>query len=151
MSVSEICNREVVFAKADESVREAVQRMRDQHVGDIVVVDDRSGHAVPVGILTDRDIVMEIVAEEVAMESVTIGDIMSREIWTINQKKDLFAAMGLMRDKGVRRLPVVNDLGGLEGLLTVDDMIDLLAELLGDMSDLIGQQQEKEYQLRSRP
>ena len=148
MSISEICNREVIYARADEPAMEAVQLMRSHHVGDVVVVDESSGQPLPVGILTDRDIVLEVVAEWVSIETVTVGDIMSREIWTINQQQDLFTAVALMRDKGVRRLPVVNDGGGLEGLLTVDDVLELTAELLGDISGLIGRGQEREMRMR---
>ena len=65
MSVGDVCNREVVIVNAGESVMDAVRLMRKHHVGDVVVVEDSNGRKVPKGILTDRDIVIEIIAENV--------------------------------------------------------------------------------------
>jgi CBS domain-containing protein len=150
MSVSEFCNREVVIAAADESVMDAVRLMRTQHVGDIVVVRDEGGQKIPLGIVTDRDIVIEVLAKEVEPASVTLGDIMSPELYCVAEGEGLLEAMAQMRDKGVRRMPVVNAAGGLEGLLTVDDLLELVAEQLTDLVQLIGHEQAREHRLRSR-
>ena len=58
MTVGELCNRAVVFAREEETVREAARRMRDMHVGDLVIVREEDGRRVPVGIVTDRDLVV---------------------------------------------------------------------------------------------
>jgi CBS domain-containing protein len=150
MSVSEFCNREVVIARADEPVMEAVRLMRTQHVGDIVVVRDEGGQRIPVGIVTDRDIVIEVMAAEVEPDTITLGDIMSPEIHCVAEGENLLDAMALMRDKGVRRMPVVNADGGLEGMLTVDDLLELVAEQLGYLVQLIGHEQARERRLRSK-
>lgn len=149
MSVSEFCNREVVIVRADESVMDAVRLMRSQHVGDVVVIRETAGQNIPVGILTDRDIVIEVLAEEVEPGSVTVGDIMSPEMYTVPEGVALLDAIELMRDKGVRRLPVVNPEGGLAGLLTVDDILELVAEQLTDLVRLIGHEQARERRLRN--
>lgn len=144
MNLAELCNREVVIIEPDEPVIEAAKLMRQYHVGDLVVVEKRQGESFPVGILTDRDIVIEIVAAEVGLETVTVGDVMSTELVTVNQTETIGDAIMLMRREGVRRLPVVNDQGSLEGIVTVDDAIDIIAELMKDIVCLIGSGKKKE-------
>lgn len=150
MSVSEYCNREVIIARASESIHEAVRLMRSEHVGDLVIVREEQGENIPEGILTDRDIVIELVAKEVPLDTVSIGDVMSTDIITIDEGKDLLEATELMSDHGIRRLPVVNGRGGLVGLLTVDDILELVSEQLYDLVSLVGRQREREKKLRSR-
>jgi len=150
MSVAEYCNREVVIASADETVLQATQLMRRQHVGDVIVVREDGGRNIPVGIVTDRDIVIEVVAAGVDPATLTLGELMGTEIHTVTEDVELLAAIDLMRDKGVRRLPVVNREGGLEGLLTVDDVLELAAEQLSGLVRLIGREQARERRLRSR-
>ena len=137
MSVGEICNREVVICRPDDSIQEAAKVMRDQHVGDVIIAEERENSCVPVGILTDRDIVIELLAEEVDVNSVTCADVMSSELITAKEDDEILATIELMRDKGIRRIPVVNQQGGLEGILAVDDMIELMAEQLTDLVRLI--------------
>lgn len=148
MSVGEICNRDVVIVNKDHSVQEAAQLMRTHHVGDLVVVEERYGQLTPVGILTDRDIVVEILAENLDPDAVAIKDVMSFELVTAKEDDDILNTIKLMRTKGVRRLPVVSNHGGLIGILAVDDLIDLLSELLADLADLILREQKREKKRR---
>jgi predicted transcriptional regulator len=148
MSVREICNREVVICRPDDSIQEAVKVMRDQHVGDVIIAEERENGCVPVGILTDRDIVIELLAKEVDLKSVTCADVMSSELITAKEDDEILATIELMRDKGVRRIPVVNQQGGLEGILTVDDMIELLSEQLTDLVRLFGRELNHERAVR---
>lgn len=148
MSAGEYCNRDVVIISKSEPVNEAIQLMRRHHVGDVVVVETLEETTIPVGILTDRDIVLEILAEDVDLEAVAVGDVMSYELVTVNENTKLIDTIKIMRDKGVRRIPVVNESGGLEGLLTVDDMLELMAEQLSDIVGLISKEQARESTLR---
>jgi len=148
MSVGAICNREVIICRLDDSIQEVVALMRNHHVGDVVVVEDRGNEAVPVGILTDRDIVIELLAEEVDLNSVNIADVMSGELATVQEDDDILATIELMREKGVRRIPVVNLQGGLEGILAVDDLIGLIAEQLTDLIRLFGRELQHEKAIR---
>ncbi len=75
MSAGEYCNRDVIIIERSESIRVAVDLMRQHHVGDVVVVEKENGSAKPVGILTDRDIIIEILAEDVDLGSVAVGDV----------------------------------------------------------------------------
>ena len=144
MSAGEYCNRDVVVVAKTESVREAVNLMRSYHVGTVVVVEEQGATPVPVGILTDRDIVIEILAEDVDLDSVNIGDVMTFDLVTVTEETKLLDAINLMRSKGVRRVPVLNQAGGLVGILTVDDVIELLSEAITNISSLITSEQRRE-------
>jgi len=103
MTIGELCNREVVVVHKGENALEAAKLMRQYHVGDVVVVEDRDDRKVPAGILTDRDIVIELVAEQVDPESVTVEDVMSDQLLVINESDELLDTMEQMRDRGVRQ------------------------------------------------
>ncbi|MDT8403745.1 CBS domain-containing protein [Sulfuriflexus sp.] len=140
MSVGEFCNREVIVVKQDESVREAVKLMRTHHIGDVVIVAREGDASRPLGILTDRDVVLEILAEDVDIDSVNVGDVMSYELATVDESASLMDAVKLMQSKGVRRLPVVNGQGYLVGILTVDDLVEIVSEELGAVAGLISKE-----------
>ena len=144
MPISTICNREVVVMQRNETVLEAARLMRQHHVGDVLVVEDRGGVRVPVGIVTDRDLVVEIMAPELDQMAITVGDIMAPELATVKENTGVFEAIQYMRVKGVRRLPVVNHNAGLIGILTLDDLLELLAEELLALAKLVTHEQKKE-------
>ncbi|MDP1707992.1 MAG: CBS domain-containing protein [Gammaproteobacteria bacterium] len=144
MPIGELCSRAVVFVRREDSVREAAQLMRQHHVGNVLVVDEKDAQRVPVGILTDRDIVVEVVAKNVDLDKVSVGDIMSFELASARDTDGVFETIQLMRMKGVRRLPVVNASGGLVGILALDDIIELLAEELSALAKLISREQAQE-------
>lgn len=148
MKVGEICNREVVVVDREAAILEAAQLMRRHHVGDVVVTEERGSSRVPVGILTDRDIVVELLAEQVPLEAVAVGDAMSSELLTVGEEEEVMDAIQRMRGHGVRRAPVVGHDGALAGILAVDDLIDLIAEQLSDLVKLIGNEQQRERQKR---
>ncbi|MEK9134476.1 MAG: CBS domain-containing protein [Pseudomonadota bacterium] len=144
MTIGKVCNREVVFIHAQASVPEAARLMREYHVGDLVVIKEKTGKRVPVGIVTDRDIVLEVIAEGVSMDDVNVGDIMSDNLVTARESDGLLETIKVMRAKGIRRLPVVNDDNELVGILSVDDLIDLFSEQIVDLARLIAREQGRE-------
>jgi predicted transcriptional regulator len=137
MLVSEFCNREVIIVDRATTILDAAKLMRSEHVGDLVVTDNRNGRQVPVGILTDRDIVVELLAEEIELDKVSVGDAMSYELLSVNEQDGLQETIVKMSDRGVRRLPVVDDAGTLVGIVTVDDLMELIAEQLTDLVRLV--------------
>jgi predicted transcriptional regulator len=149
MAVGEICNRDVVIAEKALSVVEAAQLMRKHHVGDLVVVEDRGGQKHPVGIVTDRDIVVEVVAAGVNPDALKVGDIMGPEVATVRESEGLFEALRYMRDKGVRRMPVVDSTGVLIGILTLDDLLSLLAEEMTELAKLVSHERQREAVVRT--
>jgi predicted transcriptional regulator len=123
--------------------------MRTHHVGDLVVVEAREGRKHPVGIVTDRDIVVEVVAAGVNPELLKVGDIMGPEVATVRESEGLFEALRYMRDKGVRRMPVVDAAGGLVGILTLDDLLGLLGEEMMELSRLVSNERQREASVRT--
>lgn len=148
MPISEICNREVVIVKRNNIILEAAQLMRQHHVGDVAVVEERGGVKVPVGIVTDRDLVVEIMAPAIDQTVITVGDIMVTELATVKENAGLSETIEYMRAKGVRRVPVVDKDGGLVGILTLDDLLELLAEELPALAKLVRHEQKKETMSR---
>lgn len=149
MSAGELCNRRVAIAEKTLSVPDAARLMRRLHVGDLVVIEERDGRRQPVGIVTDRDIVVEVVAAGVNPEALTIGDIMGPELATVRENEELFETLRYMRDKGVRRMPVVDQVGGLVGILTLDDLLGLLAEEMTGLARLVSHERQREADVRS--
>ncbi len=144
MLVGEFCTREVAIVDRAATILEAAKLMRSQHVGNLVVTDSRNNQQVPVGILTDRDIVVEILAKEIALDKVSVGDAMSYELICVGEQDGLLETIEKMRDRGIRRLPVVDNVGALAGIITMDDLIELLAEQLTDLVRLIGNELVRE-------
>lgn len=148
MLVGEFCIRDVIIAERLASIVELSRLMRDCHVGDIVIVDNDGPGRKPVGIVTDRDIVLELIANELPLASVSAGDIMGPELVTIDENSDLWEALQTMQGKGVRRFPVVDRNGKLVGILSTDDLLETLADQLQDLVVLIRKEQRHEEQIR---
>ena len=150
MTVGQVCNPNVATIGAGESVVDAATLMRQEHVGNLIVVESRRGASVPVGILTDRDIVVSVVAKRVAPDSVTVGDAMTRDLLTVRDDASLEFALREMRRRGVRRVPVVRAASGeLIGIIAADDVIQHLAVQLGRLSDVIRLEQHAELSARA--
>ncbi|MDD2933222.1 MAG: CBS domain-containing protein [Methylotenera sp.] len=148
MTIGAICNREVITVRRDANVLHAATLMRKYHVGDVVVIEDHKGKSVPVGIVTDRDIVIELVATELDCRVITTGDIMAANVNVIKESAGIFEAIKLMTTKGIRRLPVVDNEGGLLGIVTLDDLLQLLAKEFGALTKLISREQKNETSKR---
>jgi len=149
MSVGDICNREVVVMDKQGSLFEAAKLMRDHHVGNIVVTEDHPHRRVPIGIVTDRDLVVEVLAEGVDPRTLIVADIMSYELLTAREDDELLDTIRVMRAHGIRRIPVVDRDGALEGIVAVDDLLDLVAEQLTDLVELFRREQGIERRRRA--
>jgi CBS domain-containing protein len=149
MSTGEICNREVIVIQRDATIVEAAKLMRQFHVGALIVVEKRDGRQIPAGVVTDRDLIVEVVATELDAAVITVGDIMAAEVFTIKESTASHEAIEFMRRKTIRRLPVVDESGELTGILTLDDALQLLSEELLDLAKLVRYEQKKET--RHRP
>ncbi len=144
MAIGEICNRDTVFTTRTSSIGDAARLMREHHVGDLVVVEESGGRRIPVGILTDRDLVIEILARDVDMNTVNVGDVMTGELVTARESDGIYETVQRMRAKGVRRMPVVDGNGTLVGILAVDDLLDLLADELTTLARVVSREQARE-------
>jgi CBS domain-containing protein len=152
MKVSEVCKGVVVTIHGFDDVLTAAQRMRKRHVGYLVVVESMAhgGEAQdgvgerPIGVLTDRDLVVTVMAGAVDPRSLTVADVMTPRPVTMHEADDVADALGKMRQIGVRRLPVVGDDGTLVGILALDDVVDSLAGALQNVADSVRQEQKME-------
>ncbi|MEQ1743142.1 MAG: CBS domain-containing protein [Candidatus Nitrotoga sp.] len=144
MPIEDSCNREAVVLQRDDTVLEAAKLMRQHHAGDVLVVEDRNGTRIPGRIVTDRNLIMEIIAPELDGSVITVGDIMAQALVTVKGSTGIFEAIQYMRQKSVRRLPIVNEDGGMIGILTLDDLLELLSEELLEIAKLVRNEQQKE-------
>ncbi|WP_139556841.1 CBS domain-containing protein [Methylotetracoccus oryzae] len=148
MSVGTLCNRTTVVARRGNSVVETAKIMRENHVGSVIVVDDADGAPTPVGIVTDRDLVLEVMAAELDPDTVTIGDLVARELVTARETDSLWDTLQRMRTHGTRRMPVVDHQGHLVGILSVEDMLELLAVELNELARVSAREQALEEKMR---
>ncbi|HUI98980.1 MAG TPA: CBS domain-containing protein [Usitatibacter sp.] len=143
MKTGEVCNRRVVSVRAGASLAEVSRLMREAHVGSVVVVDDaRPLRAV--GIVTDRDIVVEAVAAGIDPATLTVGEIMGTSLVVARESEDALESLRTMRRRGVRRLPVVDDEGALCGIVTLDDLLEAGSAALNDVVQAIASERALE-------
>lgn len=148
MSVGSICNHNVATIEPDADIAKAAERMRKEHVGDLIVAEFKEARLVPVGIITDRDIVVSVVAKKVDPSTLTVGDVMSEDLLTVREDNGIDFALREMRRYGVRRVPVVGSAGELVGVLSINDVIDYLGAQLGHIGDIIRFGQSAEVKKR---
>lgn len=148
MTIGEICTVQTIYCKRDETVQGAALLMRKYHVGDVVVVDQIEAERIPVGIITDRDIVVSVIALGLDPSSLLVGDLMTEDLLTASQNDDVYETIERMRFRGIRRAPVVNSAGGLAGIVSVDDLLEFLAEEMGELSRISSHQQAHEKRAR---
>lgn len=150
MNVGSICRHQVVTATPSTDLVAAAQLMREQHVGFLVVVEPQPNatYGRPVGVLTDRDIVISVVAGGADPTSLTAADLMKQYPAMVDETDSLDQALHTMRRMGVRRLPVVGSSGMLMGVLALDDVLDVLAGEVSDISGTVRNEQRIESHLR---
>ncbi|HEX7889737.1 MAG TPA: CBS domain-containing protein [Ramlibacter sp.] len=148
MTIGEVCNRNVVHAAAGVSVREAARLMREQHVGTVVIVDERNGARFPVGIVTDRDIAIAVVALGLDPAVIEAGDLMAPRFAAVDESWGIAEVVQLMQVKGVHRMVVTAGDGALLGIVAKDDLLSLLAEELSALANISSSGREREARLR---
>jgi CBS domain-containing protein len=148
MNIGEISTVQTVYCKRDETVQGAALLMRKHHVGDLVVVDQPDMQPIPVGIVTDRDIVVSVIALGLDPSSLQVGDVMSDDLLTVEEHDDVYETIERMRFRGIRRVPVVNSAGGLTGIVSADDLLEFLADEMGELSRISPHQQAQEKSAR---
>lgn len=146
--VGEICTRAVIVARQQEPLVEAARRMRDFHVGNLIVVNDLEDR-LPVGILTDRDIAIGPVAQASdRLEALSVGDVMSAPAETVSESESLDAALRKMEQLGVRRLPVVDEMHRLVGVVALDDVLKHVSKQLDRIMALMETERQREHAVR---
>lgn len=149
MLVREYCNMNVICCDPQAGTAAVASLMRHHHVGDVVVVlHNDEGMRIPSGIITDRDILLETTALDIETKLFTAGDLMTVPVVTVFEDMDILEALRIMRNSKVRRLPVVTRSGALFGIISADDIINLLANELSLMAAVMVEQTVKERHLR---
>ncbi len=148
MNTGEICTRRVTIAFRATPLNGAARLMRENHVGCLVVVEEVAGERVVVGMLTDRDIVTAVVATDLDASVLCAEDVMSTDLVMAREEDSLIDLVRSMRRKGVRRVPVVGAQGELLGLVTLDDVLDVLVQELGLLVSAIHSEGQRERQMR---
>ena len=134
MAVGRICVREVDLAEIDESAQVAAQRMHDRNVGTLIVANAQRK---AIGIVTDRDLAVRVVAKGRNPVETTVGEVMTTDLKTVEEQTSLEDALRIMRSGPFRRVPVTDSGGTLVGLLSVDDVLDLLRQEFHEIGPLL--------------
>ena len=148
MNVGKICSRDVATCTPETSLREAAESMRARHVGSLVVVADDGGPRRPLGIVTDRDIVIEAVATGLDASTITAGDVAVGDLATATERDGVHETAHRMRSLGVRRMPVVDANGELAGIVTLDDLLHFMAGEIGTLARIADWQPRQEGRRR---
>ena len=146
MKLGHICETDVVTTFAETSLADAATEMRRTQVGALVVVEDRNAGTWPVGIVTDRDIAVALTARRV-QEATRVADVMSRNLIVAGEHDDFFDGLAKMRRFGVRRLPIIALDGRLRGIITLDDMIEVLSAKLREAAAVVPRERRVEARL----
>jgi CBS domain-containing protein len=144
MLLKEFCTTDVAWCTRDTTVLEAARLMREKHLGDLIIVDDPNDDFAPVGLITDRDIVVKVIGNELSASQTRVGAIMRTPLVTASESEDSNAAIARMRQHGVRRLPVTGPHGKLVGIVTLDDLLKRLRAEVDSLLDLIAKEQDQE-------
>jgi CBS domain-containing protein len=148
MTIGKFCNRNVVCATRDTTVVEAATLMRRHHIGDLIVVDQTDDQRTPIGVVTDRDIVVEVVAPGLDPKGIKLGDLLLGRLVTVEENRSRADAVRVMATSGVRRMPVVDAAGRLVGIVTLDDLLPHFAAQLMELSELVSRSRQHEVATR---
>lgn len=138
MNVGSICTRRVITAHPQLDVQAAAELMRQEHVGFLVVVpEEPRGPQPPLGVITDRDITIAVVAKRADPATLKVGDVMSIQPVVVGESEPVDVALRTMRRAGIRRMPVVNGRGEVVGVLSLDDLLEFIAREMESLSGAV--------------
>lgn len=149
MKIVDLAVHQVVTVAPDATVVEAAKLMREHHVGTVVIVESTRSSRNAIGLVTDRDIVVGAIAQDVEnLGSIKVEDIAAQELITADADQDVSEVVRLMLTSGVRRIPVVNRVGALVGIVTYDDLMAWMADEVADFARLFSRQRRRERRSR---
>lgn len=148
MKLKELCTPDVVYCTAQISALHAARLMRERHVGDLVIIDESEQTPAPIGIVTDRDIVVEVLAKDLDPATTPVGQIMRTPLVIARTSEEAENALERMRAHGVRRIPVLDEHEQLTGILSLDDLLKRLAADAAGLADIVTREQDREHRLR---
>jgi CBS domain-containing protein len=146
MKLGHVCESRVVTTRPDTLLRQAALEMRRMQVGALVVVEERNGAQWPVGIVTDRDLAASLTSAG-DLGACRVAEVMSRNLVVAGERDDFFDGLTKMRRFGVRRLPIVSVEGSLRGIITLDDVIEVLSAKLREAASVVPRERRVEARL----
>ena len=139
MTIKKIYNKKVITAFYDTSIYEIAKLMKKYNVGDIVIVN-KEGKNIPVGIITDRDIIIKLIADEIDLKEISASDIMNSDLLLLTEQSGILEGLDMVSARGTRRAPVVDFSGELVGIVTADDFTVLIADEMESYAKLVRKQ-----------
>jgi CBS domain-containing protein len=139
MTIGKICRSDVVTVPEKTTIQEAAQMMKEKNVGCLLVVRYQDNDYDPVGIITDRDIVVKVLSDKANVEGVMVDEVMSKDLLMLSSELGVKKTIEAMSYKGVRRAPIM-DYNQIYGIVSVDDLLVMIASELGDLAALVLQQ-----------
>jgi CBS domain-containing protein len=133
MALRHILSNRLFTCSPETPVCEIAKLMRDEDIGAVVVTEKK----IPVGIVTDRDLTLRCIAEARESSMMTAEDVMSGGVETVSDDEGIYDVIQKMRGGWVRRVPIVNAMGEAVGLLSFDDIFDLIAEEMGALQEVV--------------
>lgn len=148
MLLKDLCTTDVVCCAPDSRILDAARLMRQKHVGDLVVVSESDGDQTPIGMVTDRDIVVEVLGKGLDPHTISVRDIMRSPTVIARDSDDAAQAIERMRVHGVRRIPVMAEDRKLIGIVSLDDLFRQLAADANALVEVIAREQSHEHRTR---
>ncbi len=133
-------SHDLIMVSQDANLEEVATLMRAKNVGSVIVVENKDTNPVPTGIITDRDMVTRLLAQDIKLDEVSAQDIASEPIVLIQASQGLQQTLDLMESKGVRRTPVVDKEGKLVGMIALDDVMVAMIDRLESIAHVIKHQ-----------
>jgi CBS domain-containing protein len=148
MKLKNVCTIDVAFCTGESSISEAARRMRERHVGSLVVVENEDDGTLPIGIITDRDIVVDVLGRNLDPHTTKVASVMSSPIVVADESEDVSEAIQRMQVHGVRRVVITGAHGALAGIFTLDDLLRLNAEQAAVPLTVLAKEQSREHRGR---
>jgi CBS domain-containing protein len=148
--LSTLCKNPVSTTTPGATIQQAAEQMRKEHVGALVVVEPDAMHRHPVGIVTDRDVAVGVVALGLDPKLFLVEDMLGRPLVTARGDQSARDALKIMEDKGIRRLPIVDKAGELAGMVALDDILSALVRDIEQVPRIVNRELASELRLRMR-
>lgn len=145
MKIIDLAVHKVATIPEGTPLLECAKAMRAWHVGSLVVVNEKNQ---PIGMLTDRDITLEVVALEKEIKELSVNDVMSTPVCTAKDTESVVDALARMREQGIRRLPVVDEGGKLCGIVTVSNIVEEISVMLDSIVRSVKSSKTRETEMR---
>lgn len=138
--------KQLITLPSDAMLLDAVRLMREHNIGDVIITENLDGELFPVGIVTDRDLALEVLAQCANVDELRVSAVMNKYLVTCPLSRGVFEMIRIMKEEGVNRLPVVSESGALKGIVNSKNLMKLLISGLEDLAQISDRQRAKEHE-----